>query len=184
MNDWWHIEFLVCDERPSLHIKFGRPSCWPELLSRIVNFGNKLSDARALVSKTLWRRLSFHDNCCKFRLMRFSRVSEATNHFCSCCMAYGSCVNLSPASSSGTGMGHRDIARAMYSLCVIVFLGGPLYDSSLRIHFLYLSQPWGLDSKYTFGRATDHQSSWFHVKHHHDRPDSSCNGACESCLFL
>ena len=39
------IYFLVCDERPSLHIKFERPSCWLELLSRLVNISNKLRRA-------------------------------------------------------------------------------------------------------------------------------------------
>ena len=35
----------VCDERPSLHIKFKRPSCWMELFRRLANIGKKLSFA-------------------------------------------------------------------------------------------------------------------------------------------
>jgi len=43
---WWMMHrFSVCDEHPSLHIKFERPSCWLELLSRLVNIGKKLRGA-------------------------------------------------------------------------------------------------------------------------------------------
>ena len=40
----------MCDERPSLHIKFERPSCWLELLRRLATIGKKLSYVKGRVS--------------------------------------------------------------------------------------------------------------------------------------
>jgi len=47
-----YIYIKMCDERPSLHIKFERPSCWPELLSRYVNIGQKLAKTLLYVNET------------------------------------------------------------------------------------------------------------------------------------